>query len=162
MGHYVNGLIARRSALEAAARQLDGARVCSLADEWAFVPITEEVSSSDGRASEHDDFVRLTAEIDAWASEASEHFPIAYVETDYFGGIGSQSAIVWRDGQVAFGPVTTKDFAGEKSVPLPQGAINRALRELGVARGRHRDEFEAVGLHRHRDNEDWIAATHET
>ena len=34
------------------------------------------------------------------------------------------------------------------------GPINRALRHLGVLPGAHHDEFEAVGLPRHRGFED--------
>jgi hypothetical protein len=52
---------------------------------------------------------------------------------------------------VAAGPFKTGN-----EVPLAVGAINRAFRHLGVARGSEIDEFEAVGIGRFRSNEDWI------
>jgi hypothetical protein len=73
-----------------------------------------------------------------------------------FGGVGSQCAVVWRDGAVVLGPLKTTDEDGNMT-PLLEGAINRALRALGVQRGSVRDEFEALGLGWHRDNEDWVA-----
>src|SRR3989440_7835863 len=39
----------------------------------------------------------------------------------------------------------------------PHWAFNQALRQLGVPRGAAFDEFEAVGLGRHRHTEDWLA-----
>ncbi len=70
---------------------------------------------------------------------------VAYVETDYFGGAGTQAAAVWRDGVLAWGP--------EKASP---GPINGALRLLGARAREGTDEFESVGLHRFRSNEDWL------
>jgi hypothetical protein len=79
--------------------------------------------------------------------------PLAYVEADYFGGVGTQGAAVWDSGRLAFGPV----FIGE-AVPVPASGtpISQALARLGVARGGHHDEFEAAGLDRERDTEDWL------
>jgi hypothetical protein len=93
----------------------------------------------------------------AWATEQSRRFPVAYIQTDYHGGTGSQCAIVWRDGAVSSGPLETVDKQGSIT-PLRERAINRAVMELGVERGDARDEFEALGLNRHRDNDDWVAA----
>jgi len=80
--------------------------------------------------------------------------PIAYVEADFFGGIGSQSAAVWHHRVLALGPLhhpTGEQHTGE---PSP---ISQALRHLGVTRGRQADEFAAAGLDRHRDHDGWLA-----
>ena len=92
----------------------------------------------------------------AWAARESLGFPLAYVETNYQGGPGEQSAIVWAGGRIVFGPATTD--TGEPRTPLLEGAINRALRHLGVERGDVIDEFDALGLGRHRLNEDWCSS----
>jgi hypothetical protein len=58
------------------------------------------------------------------------------------------------------GPVRTSDlWEGGKYVPTPllDGAINRAVRLVGVERGPVRDEFDALGLGRHRSNESWLS-----
>jgi hypothetical protein len=36
------------------------------------------------------------------------------------------------------------------------GPINEALRAVGAAAGRDADEFDAVGLSKHRHSEDWL------
>jgi hypothetical protein len=70
---------------------------------------------------------------------------VAYVETEYFGGEGTQAATVWDRGATIFGPAEAE-----------AGPINQALRRLGVERTAGEDEFDKVGLGRHRRNEDWI------
>ncbi|MCR6485526.1 hypothetical protein M8542_22105 [Amycolatopsis sp. OK19-0408] len=80
---------------------------------------------------------------------------VAYVEADFFGGSGSQCAQVWNRGEVVLGPLRLD--VGER--PAVGGSpISRALRELGVVRGGHFDEFEAIGLGRHRETDAWLPA----
>jgi hypothetical protein len=55
-----------------------------------------------------------------------------------------------------FGPALTGDGEDFQPDDLPDGAINIALRKLGVLRGDGHDEFDAIGLGKHRDNESWI------
>ena len=44
-----------------------------------------------------------------------------------------------------------------KDIPLvDRGAINVALKFLGAEAGESFDEFEAVGLGRHRNTDDWV------
>lgn len=67
---------------------------------------------------------------------------LAYIETDYFGGVGGQGALVLRYKQEIM-PPTWNDV----------GAINDALKLLGVKRDDCLDEFDAFGLGQFRDNE---------
>ena len=61
----------------------------------------------------------------------------AQILTDYFGGVGDQYANVYR---------------GEKNVDLELDTISKALKYLGVAKGNHHDEFDALGLSKYRSN----------
>lgn len=61
--------------------------------------------------------------------------PFAIIETDYFGGRGTQAAAVYHGDSEILAPKRARS-----------GAINEALRALGVDRGEHYDEFEAFGL----------------
>jgi hypothetical protein len=79
--------------------------------------------------------------------------PVAHVEAGYFGGVGTQSATVWDGGTVALGPLYLAE--GEPQ-PADGSPISRALRHLGASRGEHADEFDAVGLGRHRDTASWL------
>ena len=78
--------------------------------------------------------------------------PIGYLEAEYFGGMGMQWAALWSGGSLVAGPHVLAD--GE---PFPPAGspISRVLAELGVERGDHFDEFDAVGLLRHRDTDGW-------
>lgn len=80
----------------------------------------------------------------------SQDVPIAYVETEYFGGIGEQSATAYHLGVCILEPQTDVS-----------GPISAALQMLGVQRGNHIDEFAAAGLDRFRNNEGWMEAAEE-
>lgn len=67
---------------------------------------------------------------------------VAYCETDYFGGAGDQGAKVWNNKKLIFHKYTWF------------GAINEALKLLGVKCEDGKDEFDTIGLGRFRSNED--------
>jgi hypothetical protein len=74
---------------------------------------------------------------------------MAYVETDYFGSVGTQSAVIWRDGQVAMQPVT---LDAKVTRPPQFWPINAALRALGVMAKPPEDEFTTFGLMAYRSH----------
>jgi hypothetical protein len=152
MGHYINGFIARDVDLIAAANQIPNAVVCRLPLGFAFLPFVDSFLDPTEAAFESESLDRLTMPKAAWAQGHSTSFPIAYIETEYFGGVGSQSSVIWTAGEISFGPIRS----GEG--PADDGAINRAVRQLGVMRGNAIDEFAALGLGRYRSNEDWVEA----
>lgn len=69
---------------------------------------------------------------------------LAYIEADYFGGIGTQSGILYENGNI--------------SIPLcsGKGAINILLRELGVWHEVNKDEFDSLNLGIYRRMDKWI------
>lgn len=74
---------------------------------------------------------------------------LAYIETEYFGGSGSQAAAVFRDGAIVLRVVLPEGRKPAQS----DDPINSALRMLGVSGTLNGDEFTAVGLDRFRDLE---------
>jgi hypothetical protein len=78
---------------------------------------------------------------------SSRNGPLIYFETEYSGGSGGQGAALFQDGEIIFGPQWAEI-----------GPINRALKLLGISvwPPAH-DEFETVGLHRHRGAEGWLS-----
>jgi hypothetical protein len=159
MSHHIRGFIALRDNLARAVAGMLGAKVALLSLDFGFLPITDQLAGDEELAPfEH--LERLTARLRAWAEEASANFPIAYVETDYFGGRGSQAAMAWIGGRLALGPIRTSDLQDGRvhaTTPLLDRAINQALRLIGVKRGREQDEFDALGLGRHRSNDSWLS-----
>lgn len=90
-----------------------------------------------------DDGTELPRPLLALCESLSKHAALAYVEAEYFGGDGVQAYALFTKGKVVSQPVVSSS------------AINDALRYLGVSKGEFRDEFEAVGLDRYRNTDDW-------
>lgn len=65
----------------------------------------------------------------------------AVIATEYFGGVGSQGAGVYRGAELASNQITT---------------INQALEYLGVKAPKGYDEFDTVGLGGHRSMPDYL------
>ncbi|MEU3075917.1 hypothetical protein [Streptomyces laurentii] len=86
----------------------------------------------------------------SWSTER----PIAYVEAEFFGGDGYQSAAVWSGGTRVWGPVFDETLDG----PRADWPINGALAHLGLrSGGATYDLFDAVGLGRERSTDGWLA-----
>lgn len=67
---------------------------------------------------------------------------IAWLHASFFGGFGEQESTLRIFGEkISFGP--------------SYDAINEALSRLGVVRTAEHDEFDSLGLGKHRDN-DWM------
>jgi hypothetical protein len=133
-----------------------------LHERLALVPITEEAAQalSPGDRS----IISLLADqpLPAALTEllrrTSREGSIAYVEADFFGGIGRQAAVLWEHGEIALGPLVDPEpkklFRRRR---VSKGAFNQVLRRMGVwvAPGQL-DEFATVGLGRHRATEEWL------
>jgi hypothetical protein len=102
---------------------------------------------------ELDGFWKIPAGFGSTLAACSANGPVAYVEAEFFGGTGTQSAQVWDAGNVVLGPLHLAE--GEPS-PADGSPISQALQRLGAAKGNHVDEFDAVGLGRHRETQDWL------
>ncbi|HEY4007660.1 MAG TPA: hypothetical protein VGM60_21105 [Pseudonocardia sp.] len=97
-------------------------------------------------------FTVLTPHLLALFELGSHVGPIAYLEADYLGRDGWQSAAVWRGGRLVLGPL----LLGRHEVFCPDTApISVALRTLGVTAAGRRDEFVVAGLDRCRSTAQW-------
>ena len=150
MGHIVQAFIAKADVLRDAARSIEDAHVIPVEQGFALLLNTDglysEVGGGGGSGEmPYPEFYKLSSALAEFGAGCSTRGAIAYFETDYWGGEGKQSALLWERGEVAYGPAEAT-----------LGPINGVLRRMGVRRGDHHDEFDAVGLGRYRDNEDWI------
>ncbi len=156
MGYVLNAVIAAEVLLRQAVRDLPEAVVVPLAHDFAMVPMTDELfdSVSAGPSRSADDvFWKLPSGFGRVLAAWSNDGPVAYVEADIFGGAGTQTAQVWDGGAVVLGPLHLPE---QKPFPPMGSPISQALRRLGAVKSQHFDEFEAVGLGRHRRMEDWL------
>jgi hypothetical protein len=83
---------------------------------------------------------------EALADATRDGGSLAYVETDYFGGTGGQSATAWIDGREVMAPQSARGGGGP---------INQALRRIGVLRTEADDEFDTIGLGERRTMTDY-------
>jgi len=151
MGHYIQAIIADQQVIDKAIPTIDGARKAPLRHGLAAIPVTSEVWDEiqqrpgltctvvpEGR------LLRGTPMLYGLLCEVSRLGPAIYVETEYFGGVGEQYAVVAQDGDIV------SFWEGERP-------INEALRRLGIEAEEGLDEFDTVGLGLTRSNEAMIA-----
>lgn len=150
MTHSVQLVIGRGPAMSAFVR-IWSARSAPLKAPWQAVPMDEELC----RRIEADAETRKRPpELDAspfgleqaLADATKEGGALAYVETDYWGGSGGQSAIAYVDGREAMAPQRSRGGGGP---------INQALRILGVDKRGGADEFDTIGLGERRTMDDY-------
>nr|WSX54154.1 hypothetical protein OG409_37735 [Streptomyces sp. NBC_00974] len=156
MSYALQAVIAEDALLRAAAREVSGARVASLRQGLSLMPMTDEVfdAVTDGSGVGTLGFWRLPGGFDKLLVQWSTTGPVAYVEAEYFGGVGEQRAAVWADGALVLGPL---DAPAKRRIFGTVSPISQVLRRLGVRSSLGEDEFEAVGLDRHRHSEEWVA-----
>ncbi|MFJ3720554.1 hypothetical protein [Streptomyces sp. NPDC090057] len=156
MGYDLQAVIADRETLRSMVRHLPAARLASIGQGLALMPMTDVLfdSVADGSGRDALGFWRLPGGFENTLADWSVGGPVAYVEVEYFGGAGEQRAAVWDGGTVVLGPlhVTAGQLLASVSSPVSQ-----ALRRLGAVAGAGEDEFSAVGLGRHRHAEAWNA-----
>lgn len=135
---------------EAAARHAPDFPTVVLSESITLLPVTDDVfdqvaATSPSRET-RDPFWKLSGALEALIIDVSRYGRVAYIEADYFGGTGTQTAAVWQESQVIMEPEHADGI----------GPINRALNVLGVMAAPGQDEFDAVKLGRHRRTSAWI------
>ncbi|MFJ4536809.1 hypothetical protein ACIP39_12715 [Streptomyces tibetensis] len=156
MSYELRAVIAAGEALCGATRGPAAARTTSIGQGLWLLPMTDALCESvaDRGRSGALGFQRLPGGFEKLLADWSAAGPVAYVEAEYFGGVGEQGAAVWDGGGVVLGPLRVEE--GEPFAPAGS-PVSQALRRLGVVSGAGPDEFSAVGLDRHRHTDAWIA-----
>jgi hypothetical protein len=98
----------------------------------------------------------LTSSVLDYVEHVSQRAPVVYVTADFTAGAGEQGACGWAEGSIALGPLTTHHERPPRAARRllrrdDTGAIDTALRWLGIPRRRGCDRFEWVGLGERRD-----------
>jgi hypothetical protein len=89
----------------------------------------------------------------ALAIDISHDTPVAYINTYCLGGQGGQDALVWDKGNLRFSPTSS---GYEQN--WPNSPISQALRMIGVVAEAGEDEFDTLGLGKHRETHRWSAS----
>jgi hypothetical protein len=158
MRYELSVIVSTTQVLEPICVQHRSARLVSLATaNLALIPVTEDlVLELDGhgtRVSPETGFWQLSIGVQRLLVAGSACGRIAYLEADYFGREGRQTAAVWYSGTTIYGP---RILGRSESFPAGGNSpICGALRQLGVVAVGHRDEFVVAGLGRCRRTVDW-------
>ena len=145
------GIVGKSRDLLHKSLEYPGAGVVHLEQGIGMIPISEELLNALEQSETSSDVTKelgfefLSEVVLAWALRLSKGTTLAYLEAEFISGEGTESAVVLRDGTVVLGPLQGT------------GAVNRALRTLGVSVPSRHEEFEAVGLGKHRNPEEWLA-----
>jgi len=145
MSYTLQAIVGARELLEDAREH--GLAAVELSDTLVMVPLTDEVRRRFGipeyPLTDEDKEPVLPESLGSLCRTLSHRRVVAYLEAEIFGGVGMQAHVLFRDGVALSPPV------------VGIGAINQALRHFDVRVGGHYDEFDAVGLGRHRDTDGW-------
>lgn len=160
--HCIRAFIGKKDIISTFSDNWVKANPIALAQEFAMIFLTNELyddivelvdSKLDTEYSKYFDY--LSPSIYELLIQESKNGKLAYIETDYFGGGGSQSAILFENEVIKIQPHKTETCWDEKNYSYyhkPEGdkAINIVLKELGVYKENGKDEFESIGLGNYR------------
>lgn len=156
MGYVLEAVVGAPEVLRPVVGRWPVAGLVTLGGDLALVPMTDALfdAAGGGAGGSALGFWRLPAgferELAGWSADG----PVAYVEAEFFGGVGTQRAALWAGGELALGPLSVDE--GEPFEPAGS-PISQVLARLGVRREGGLDEFDAAGLGRHRDTAGWLA-----
>lgn len=127
MSYDLQAVIAGGEALRTASRDLPAARLASLGQGLSLMPMTTDLfdSVADGSSTRALGFWRLPGGFEKTLADWSTVGPVAYVEAEYFGGVGEQQAAVWDGGTIVLGPLYVQEG---QPFPPAGSAISQALR----------------------------------
>ena len=152
MGYELRAVIGRRAPLNRMIESI-GARLVALTSEMFLLPWTDELFDRLGpdESSGSTGLRYLHAALVPILAQASQLGPIAYVEAEFFGGVGEQGTAFFRNGVLH----STAPTGPIQKRLRPRSPISQALHMLGVEAVDGKDEFDTIGLGRHRHLEDW-------
>jgi hypothetical protein len=139
----------------------------ALPQNFAIVPLTavlcDDIDELMNLSDPHPfvEFDRLSAGVETVLRQSSRFGALGYIEINYSGSSGTQSAIAWSNGKILAGVFTSEMIWDVKSYKLNstgKSAIDRVLSVLGVWTHQQKDESEMLGLANFRDTESAASA----
>lgn len=143
MGHSIKAVIGKRTDVQRIAEDWI-CKMIELPQDFGMVPLTlklfedmEELlkPSGDDPCSE---LVGLDSTVVEILKRYSSCTKLAYIETDYFGGVGTQGGVLYENGRETI------------SACVGEGTINALLKALGAWRKPDMDEFDCLELGKYR------------
>lgn len=157
MGHYLEAIIGNDEVIADFAQDWVQAKKVELTQGFSLIKLTNEllddINELVNNKSEdpYKEFCYLSSSLHELLINKSINAALAYIETDYFGGLGTQVALLYENGIVKTGPLKTRDeWNSEKQeyfqTPNGERAINSILKKMGVVCQGQFDEFDSIKL----------------
>jgi hypothetical protein len=151
MTYVLEALVGRNEINSVVLSQLPSSKLIALHQDVWLLPLTNKLVSEISQLpfNKTEKFLlppelkSVSANVILLAEQLSQNNKVAYLEAEFFGGIGEQVSAGWQDQKMVFHP--------RQSIT----AINQALQWLGVLRDNEHDEFDMIGLGQHRNTEAW-------
>jgi len=157
--YTLEAILARYRTLEGALGEFPSARLIQLPQNIGIIPVVEALlqelaiyyqGGTKGTNPDiqklskplHPDFERLTVGVEKFARHLSHRGIVAYVEATFTGAYGGHATMIWHNG---------------KRIGEPDNNINDVLRFLEVVSQSGLDEFDTLGLGRHRTTKKWLS-----
>ena len=123
-----------------------------LQDTYHLIPVNDPASQEE-LISPYENLSPRTREL---LKALSLQGTCAYIETNYFGGLGTQVAEIWENGVLIVGPLVSFDGVENRmqnpNITVVEAAINQALQTMGRQAQAGKDEFDTLGLGRFRSS----------
>ena len=149
MAYTLEALVGRNEFNQEILSRFPSGKLVSLHEDVWLIPLTDKLASELSKGNEVGK-VQLLPELQTASAGAillaqrlSQNGKVAYLEAEFFGGVGGQASTGWQNEELIFQPRQAVN------------AINQALQWLGVLRDQEHDEFDMIGLGRHRNTEAW-------
>jgi hypothetical protein len=149
MPYILDALVGKKEIDEGVLSSFSGVKLVPLKQDIWLLPLTTKFLNELNKFNEVEKIQGLT-ELQSvstgtiWlAQQLSQNGKVAYLQAEFFGGVGGQTSAGWQNRELLFHPRQAID------------AINQALHWLGVLRDNQHDEFDMIELGQHRKTESW-------
>lgn len=144
MGHMFRAIIVKDNIIQSITEHWIYAEMIKLPQDYALIflndylfdDIEELYDLKNTRDYPHLNY--LTDSVIEFLKDNSRGTPLIYMETDYFGGYGTQVGVFFENGEMKCEPMNG------------DGTVNHLLRLLGVRKHLLKDEFDTLELYKYR------------
>lgn len=143
MGHMIRAVIGKENVIRSITERRAYAEMVSLPQSYALIFMNDslfddiEETVDMKNTCQYPNLYFLTDSVICFLKEHSAGAQLIYIETDYFGGHGTQAGAFFENGEMKYGPADGN------------GIDNHLLKLLGVKRHLLKDEFDTLGLYRY-------------
>ena len=144
MGHMIRAIIGKDTVMQSITEHWVYAEMKRLPQDYALIFLNDSLFDDieelyDLKNTCNDPHLNcLTDSVIAFLKDHSIGAQLVYMETDYFGGYGTQAGVFFENGEIKCEPM-----AGD-------GTVNHLLRLLGVRKQLLKDEFGSLELYKYR------------